>query len=68
MPELDPQELLRHIPPTPGVYQMLGADGEMLYVGKAKDLAKRVASYFRRTSLPATCGKGRVGLEGQVCW
>ena len=52
MTELDAERLLRHIPSVPGVYQMLAADGEVLYVGKARDLAKRVGSYFQRRGLP----------------
>jgi excinuclease ABC subunit C len=39
----------RLAPSTPGVYRMIGADGEVLYVGKAKSLKRRVASYARQT-------------------
>jgi excinuclease ABC subunit C len=39
---------LRHLPTRPGVYLMRGADGEILYVGKAKSLRQRVRSYFQQ--------------------
>jgi len=35
-----------NLPQKPGVYQMLAADGEIIYVGKAKSLKNRVSSYF----------------------
>ncbi|WP_084143605.1 excinuclease ABC subunit UvrC [Methylocapsa acidiphila] len=37
----------RHAPVGPGVYRMIGADGEVLYVGKAKSVRSRIASYVR---------------------
>lgn len=39
------------MPQEPGVYQFLGSKGEILYVGKAKNLKNRVSSYFTNHSL-----------------
>jgi excinuclease ABC subunit C len=39
---------LKALPDRPGVYLFHGRDGEVLYVGKAKSIRKRVQSYFRR--------------------
>jgi excinuclease ABC subunit C len=45
------QSILERIPLKPGVYQHFDADGRLLYVGKAKELRKRVASYFTKQAL-----------------
>jgi excinuclease ABC subunit C len=42
------QELLPTLPDKPGVYQHLDKNGKILYIGKAKNLRKRVGSYFAK--------------------
>ena len=48
-PLFDARELVASLPNRAGVYRMLNAAGETLYVGKARDLKKRVASYFQKS-------------------
>jgi len=42
------KEIIRNLPEKPGVYRYFNKDKELIYVGKAKDLKKRVSSYFSR--------------------
>ncbi|MCM1292478.1 MAG: excinuclease ABC subunit UvrC [Bacteroides sp.] len=46
-PELE--EKIRMLPTTPGVYMYFDSEGTVIYVGKAKNLKRRVSSYFNRT-------------------
>jgi len=43
------QNLIRSLPSYPGIYQYLDKDSKIIYVGKAKNIKKRVASYFTKT-------------------
>jgi len=40
-------QLRRQLPDTPGIYRMLRSNGELLYIGKAKSLKKRISGYFQ---------------------
>lgn len=54
--------LLKTLPGKPGVYRMLDEQGTILYVGKARDLKKRVSSYFQKTALDTKT----MSLVGQI--
>ena len=51
MSEFDHRAFLQTLTTRPGVYQMYDAQGQLLYVGKARNLKNRVGSYFRASGL-----------------
>lgn len=40
------KEKVKNLPETPGIYRMKNTNGEIIYIGKAKNLKQRVSSYF----------------------
>jgi excinuclease ABC subunit C len=53
LPAFDGKEFVRTLTSSPGVYRMFDVRGELLYVGKAGNLKKRVGSYFLKPRLEA---------------
>lgn len=51
---IDPAKILNQIPERPGVYQFLDLKQDIIYVGKAKNLKKRVNSYFAKNQSAKT--------------
>ncbi|HKX53018.1 MAG TPA: excinuclease ABC subunit UvrC [Nitrosospira sp.] len=50
-PVFDAKSFCAGLPPQPGVYRMMNSAGQVIYVGKAIDLKKRVSSYFQKNGL-----------------
>ncbi len=60
-------EFARTLPPSPGSYRMLGADGALLYVGKAKNLPKRVSQYTQVNRLPTRLKRMVAATHSMAC-
>jgi excinuclease ABC subunit C len=63
--KFDAKTFLRGLTRRPGVYRMMNTAGKVIYVGKASDLRKRVATYFQRRQNDAKTAQ-MIGLVGDV--
>lgn len=61
--EFDHKSFLKNLTSRPGVYRMLDAANDVLYVGKAKNLKNRVSSYFRSKALDSKT----LALVSRIC-
>ena len=46
------KDKIPHIPKNPGIYKMISSTGEILYIGKAKNIPNRLKSYVSESNLP----------------
>ncbi len=60
-------EFARTLPASPGSYRMLGSDGALLYVGKAKNLPKRVVQYTQVNRLPTRLKRMVAATHSMEC-
>ncbi len=61
-------EKIKNIPTKPGVYQFKNADGEIIYIGKAKNIRSRVRSYFQKNKYQTPKNQSMIKRIEDVDW
>lgn len=62
------KKLLANVPKSAGVYKMYDSDGKIIYIGKAKDLSKRVKQYFQKDYEHSTRTKKLLDVVTDIKW
>ena len=62
------KEKLNHIPTKPGVYQFKNKDGNIIYIGKAKNHRNRVRSYFQKNKYQTPKNQSMIKRIEDVEW